>query len=173
LVQDRGLDVAIVLEDVEVAGLRRVRAWGERLTVITAMGSPLADTERVSLRDLAAERFVLPLPSASPGYAAQVEALFARYDVRPSKRTTVKHQNTMISFASAGRGLALRPESIAHGLTTVAVLPLVEEDAEMVSCLLYRDEDPSEHSGQAGVENESLREKALRAGGLEVLAGLP
>jgi DNA-binding transcriptional LysR family regulator len=50
----------------------------------------------------------------------------------------------MISLTSAGRGLALLPESIAHGLTTVAVLPLSEDDVEVVSWIIYREEEESD-----------------------------
>ena len=86
----------------------------------------------------------MPHPHVAPGYTAQIEAILSRYDVRPSRKASVKHQNTMISFASTGRGMALLPESIAHGLTSVAVLSLSEEDAEVVSWLVYREEDASD-----------------------------
>lgn len=142
--EDRVIDLAIVLEPIEVPGLRRVRAWGEPLSLIAAMSHPLADATSAPLSALADQKLLIPHAHASPGYAVQVQALLSRHGVRPAKHVTVKHQNTMVSFASTGRGIALLPESIAHGLTTVAVLPLNEGDAEIVSWLIYRDEGPSE-----------------------------
>jgi DNA-binding transcriptional LysR family regulator len=144
LLSDRVLDLAIVLEQVSVAGLGRVRAWAEPLSLIVPLGHPLAERDNVSVREGASEPFIMPHAGVSPGYAEQIEALLVRYNVRPPTRLTAKHQNTMVSFASAGRGLALLPESIAHGLTTVAVLPVAEQDAEVVSWLLYREDDASD-----------------------------
>jgi DNA-binding transcriptional LysR family regulator len=144
LVVDRVLDLAIVLQPIDAPGLRRSRGWAEPLSLVVPLGHPLAERDQASLSEIASERFILPPPAASPGYAAQVEALFARHDLRPATRTSAKHQNTMVSFVATGRGISFAPESIAHGLTTVAVLPLAEEDAEVVSWLIYRDEDASD-----------------------------
>ena len=144
LVLDRVLDVGIGLTPIEAVGLRCVRAWAEPLSILGPLGHWLGERDRVRLVDVAMETFVMPSPTVSPGYAAQIDAVLERYGVRPAKRVVSKHQNTMISLASTGRGLALLPESIAHGLTTVVVVPLNEPDAEVVSWFVYRDEDPSE-----------------------------
>lgn len=138
------LDFAIVLEALESSQLRRVRAWAEPLMVIAPFSHRLAERDRVSLKELASEPFILAHPGPFPGYAAQIGMLLDRYEVRSPRHTIVKHQNTMVSFTAAGRGLSLLPESIVHGLTTVAVVPIAEEDAELVSWLLYREEDSSE-----------------------------
>lgn len=142
LVTDRVLDLAIVLAPVDVVGLRCVLAWSEALMLIAPLGHTVAEQDEVSLSDYARERFVVPSASVSPGYAAQVEALLARHGIRLHSRRPVKHQNTMISLASTGRGFALLPKSIAHRLTTVAVLPLSDE-VKIVSWLVYRDDEPS------------------------------
>lgn len=144
LVAEGVLDLAIVLEAFESYRLRRVRAWAEPLLLIAPFSHRVAERERVSLTEIATECFVLAHSGPFPGYAAQIEALFNRYQVRPAGHMIVKHQNTMVSFTAAGRGLSLLPETIAHSLTTVAVVPLAEEDAELVSWLLYREEDASD-----------------------------
>lgn len=136
LVSEGALDLAIVLEALEASRLRRVRAWAEPLLLIVPFSHPVAERDRVSLRELATESFILAHSGPFPGYAAQIGVLLDRYQVRPVGHTFVKHQNTMVSFTAAGCGLSLLPESIAHGLTTVAVVPLAEEDAELVSWLL-------------------------------------
>lgn len=144
LVAEGVLDLAIVLEALEFSGLRRVRGWAEPLLLIAPFSHPIAERDRVSLKEIATERFILAHAGPFPGYAAQIERLLDRYQMRPAVHATVKHQNTMVSFTAAGRGLSILPESIAHGLTTVAVVPLAEEDAELVSWLLYREEDESD-----------------------------
>ena len=133
-----------MLDALESSQLRRVRAWAEPLLLIVPFGHPVAERDRVSLAELATERFVLAHSGPFPGYAAQIQALLDRYEVRSAGHTMVKHQNTMASFTAAGRGLSLLLESIAHGLTTVAVVPLAEEDAVLVSWLVYRDEAASD-----------------------------
>lgn len=165
-VEERVLDLAIVLEPVDVAGLGRLRAWAEPLTLVTPIGHGFADRDTLSVRELANERLILPHPRSSPGYAAQVEALLQRYDVSTTKRSTVKHQNTMISFAATGRGLGFLPESIAQCMTTVAVVPLAEADAEVVSWLLYREDDASDGLSFA------LEVAAVVGGGGELSSGV-
>lgn len=144
LVVEGVLDLAIVLEALEASGLRRARAWAEPLVLIAPLNHLVAERDQVSLKEIATERFILAHSGPFPGYAAQIERLLDRYQVRPVGHTMVKHQNTMVSFTAAGRGLSILPESIAHGLTTVAAVPLAEEDAELVSWLLYREEDESD-----------------------------
>lgn len=144
LVVEGVLDLAIVLEALDSSRLRRVRAWAEPLMLIAPFSHPVAECDRVSLKEIATERFILAHSGPFPGYAAQIERLLDRYQVRTAGHTMVKHQNTMVSFTAAGRGLSLLPESIAHGLTTVAVVPFAEGDAELVSWLLYREEDASD-----------------------------
>lgn len=169
-VSDRVLDLAVVLEPVHSSGLKLKRAWAERLSVIMPLGHALADRDQLALAELTNERLVCAQPTASPGYAAQVEALLARYGVRSAKRHFVKHQNTMVSLASTGRGIALLPESIAHALTTVAVVPILEEDAEVVSWLVYREEDESDgvafalETASVIDRGEGLPSEAVRGG---------
>lgn len=144
LVAEGVLDLAIVLEALESSELLRVRAWAEPLLLIAPFSHPIAERDRVSLKEIATERFVLAHSGPFPGYAAQIEALLDRHQVRPARHTIAKHQNIMVSFTAAGRGVSLLPESIALGLTTVAVVPLAEQDAELVSWLVYRAEDASD-----------------------------
>jgi len=108
-VEEHVLDLAIVLEAVDATGLLRPQDWGEQLCPIAPLGHPLAEPESVSPRELAAEHFVMAHPSPYPGYVSQIETLLSRYDVRPAKRATVKHQNTIVSFASAGCGRRFFP----------------------------------------------------------------
>lgn len=160
LVADRILDLAVVLKQADAPGLRHARAWAEPLSLIVSMNHHLADRGSVSIQEIASQPFIMPHSGTSPGYVGQIEALFDRCDVRPAKTHIAKHQNMMVTFASTGRGLALLPESFAHGLTVVAVLPLVEPQAELVSWLLYREEDASD-----GVSFALEMAAAIEAGG--------
>ena len=140
LVRDGGADVALTLDGHERGGLVQVRGWAEPLMVVVPIGHPYADRDKVRLAEIGAERLALPRPSICPGYLAQVEALLDRHQVRASERVTVRHWNTAVSFASTGRALALVPASFVNGATSVAVIPIAEADAELVTWLLHPEE---------------------------------
>ena len=143
LVSDGSLEMAVVLERIEAAGLRCTRAWAERLVLLAPLGHRLAAHDRVLFADVSQERFVMPHAGVLPGYAAQVGELLERHGIRPERPLFAQHQNTMVSYVASGRGLTLSPQSVAHGYTTVAVLPLAADAAKVVSWMLYREADAS------------------------------
>ena len=140
LVRDGGADLALTFDDRDRGGLVQVRGWAEPLMLVTPLGHPLADRDKVALAEVAAESLALPRPSICAGYLAQVEALLERHGVRVQKRVSVRHWNTAVSFASTGRALALVPASFVNGATSVAVIPIAEPDAELVTWLLHPEE---------------------------------
>lgn len=140
LVRDGGADLALTLDSREREGLVQARAWAEPLMLVTSLGHPLAERDNVALAEVAAERLALPRSSVCPGYLAQVEALLDRYAVRVPERMGIRHWNTAVSFASTGRALALVPASFVYGVTSVAVIPIAESDAELVTWLLHPEE---------------------------------
>ena len=141
---ERSLDLVVALEPVEGRGLKSVRAWSEPLFMVMPLGHRLAERERISLREAADEPFILPNPQVFAGCEQQLVGLLKRHGVEPAKRTLVKHQNTMTSLVGTGRGLSLLPISLAGGLTSVAVVPLTEPDAVMVSWLVFREDEEAD-----------------------------
>ena len=139
LVSEGGAEVALTLDARPVEALQQRRGWSEPLMLILPLGHPLAERDSVELRELGGERLALPRPSVCPGYLAQVEGLFRRHDVPIVERVHARHWNTAVSFAAAGRAVALFPASFVNGNTSVAVVPMAESDAELVTWLLYRD----------------------------------
>lgn len=140
LVRDGGADLALTFDHQDGGGLVQVRGWAEPLMLVTPLGHPLAECDKVALAEIAAESLALPRPSICAGYLAQVEALLERHGVRVQKRVSVRHWNTAVSFASTGRALALVPASFVSGATSVAIVPIVEPDAELVTWLLHSEE---------------------------------
>lgn len=140
LVRDGGADLALTYDNRELGGLAQVRGWAEPLMLVTSLGHPLAERDKVTLVEVAAGILALPRPSICAGYLAQVEALLERHGVRVPQRVSVRHWNTAVSFASTGRALALVPASFVNGATSVAVIPIAEPDAELVTWLLYPEE---------------------------------
>lgn len=144
LLSDRILDCAMVLTPLNGSGLRSVRAWAEAFVLLAPLGHPLAERDDIALQELASEAVVMPHAASLPGYSAQLEDVLSRHGARSSPQLLAKHQNIMVSHVAAGRGFALLPESIAHGLTTVAVVPLSHRDAEIVTYFAYRDGEVSD-----------------------------
>ena len=140
LVRDGGADLALTLDGRERGGLVQVRGWAEPLMLVTSLGHPLAERDKVALAEVAAESLALPRSSICPGYLAQIEALLESHGVRVSERVSVRHWNTAVSFASTGRALALVPASLVNGAISVAVVPVAEPDAELVTWLLHPEE---------------------------------
>lgn len=143
LVRDGGADVAITLNPRTEPELKRVRGWSEPLMVVAPIGHAFADRDKIGLRELTDHTLALPSGDECPGYLAQIEALLDRYSVRPAERRNVRHWNTAVSFAATGHAIALCPATMVHTATAVAVVPFEEEDAELVTWLLYREDEPS------------------------------
>ena len=140
LVRDGGADVVLTLEGRSFQELIKVRGWSEPLMLVVPIGHPLAERDQVQLVEIHGERLALPRSTICAGYLAQIEILLERHKVIIPDRLTVRHWNTAVSFASAGRAVALVPASLVTGATSVAVVPIGEEDAELVTWILHPDE---------------------------------
>lgn len=143
LVRDGGADVALTLDGREVDGLRQRRAWAEPLMLVVPIGHLLAERDQVEVKEIASERLAIPRLEVCPGYLAQIEDLFARHQILIGKRASVRHWNTAISFAATGKAVALCPASFVNGATTVAVVPIADAAAELVTWMLYAEAEES------------------------------
>ncbi len=139
LVRDRAADVAITLNGKPEPELTQVRGWSEALMIVAPIGHAFAERDRVSLTELRDHTLALPTVAECPGYLAQIESLLFRHHIRPAQRMDVRHWNTAVSFAATGRSIALCPTTMVHTSTAVAIVPIVEADAELTTWLLYRE----------------------------------
>lgn len=143
LVRDGGADAAITLSPKAEPELAQVRAWSEPVMAVVPIGHPFSARDKISLRDLAGEILALPSPLERPGCLVQMEDLLGRHQVRPAERRVVRHWNTAVSFAATGYAIALCPVTMVHAATAVVMVPLEEQDAELVTWILYRDDELS------------------------------
>lgn len=143
LVRDRSADVAITLNGRREDELTQVRGWAEPLMVVAPIGHAFCERDRIVLADLVNERLALPTANECPGYLGQIEELLERHAVCVPDRVNVRHWNTAVSFAATGRAVALFPESMVQGSIAVVLMPLAEEDAELVTWFLYREGERS------------------------------
>ena len=82
---------------------------------------------------MAGERLALPPLDACPGYVSQITDVLRGHDLGSIDTVNVTHWNTAISFVAAGRAAALFPRSLAIGNISVAVVPLIEDDAVLTT----------------------------------------
>ena len=137
LVRSGGADIAATFDSRQEYGLQRRRGWAEPLMLIVPLGHRLAEKDQVSLQEIAVEEVALPRPDSCPGYLGQIESIFFRQQIVPAGRVAIRHWNTAVSLASTGRAVALCPASFVASATSVAVVPLEESDAELITWLLY------------------------------------
>ena len=60
LVRDGGADLALTFDDRDRGGLVQVRGWAEPLMLVTSLGHPLAERDKVALAEVATEILALP-----------------------------------------------------------------------------------------------------------------
>lgn len=138
-VRSGDIDVALVHQPVDEPGLRCTRAWVEPLSIVAPFGHRLAARDSVSTRDLTDETIIMPHPRVFPGCGAQIQALLDRNDVRPRRIELAENQYTMLSLVAAERGTSIITTSLAEGFTTVAVIPISDAGAHVVSYFLSTD----------------------------------
>lgn len=144
LVEDRVLDLAVLHDRIDRPGLKRVRGWATPLMLLVPIGHPFAKKDRVEVSAVTGHPVCWPHRQSGPGFDAQMHELLDRYCVRPARQLMVKHVSTAITYVATGRALALLPDCLATTQTVVVSVPLAEKDAEVVSWLLYREDDPSD-----------------------------
>ncbi|MEV4254171.1 LysR substrate-binding domain-containing protein, partial [Spirillospora sp. NPDC049652] len=103
-------------------------ARGE-LVAVMAPGHPLADQDRVELRDLADEPFV----DFPPGSAAraQTDEAFAAAGVRREVGFEISSVDFMTRLIRQGLGIGLMPAAFVTELTDLAVLPIRDAPARL------------------------------------------
>ena len=139
LVRDGGADVAITLNPKTEPELMQARGWSEPLIALMPAGHAFGTRDRISVRELSGQVLALPSFVECPGYLTQVEEMLSRHATRPADRRDVRHWNTAISFAATGHAVALCPVTMVHTCDEALMLPLVEDDAELVTWILYRE----------------------------------
>lgn len=142
LVRDGGSDFALSLDSRGTDGLRQIIAWSEPIMLLVPIGHVLAERDRVSLAEVAAERVALPRPGDCGGYLTQIEDLFGARGLTIAHRVTVRHWNTAVSFAATGRAVTLGPASIVAGVTGAAAVR-VQDEVELITWMIYPEGEPS------------------------------
>ena len=111
----------------------------EKLLVCLHQEHPLAQRERLKLKDIALENFISLSAAVAPSYRDLLDRLFQRKGYRPAIAQETNAVPALLSMVVAGCGIALLPPSAttpAGG--RLATLPLDERDAKIQEVFLYQ-----------------------------------
>jgi DNA-binding transcriptional LysR family regulator len=120
------IDVALV--QLPVAGLKTVALMPDELCAILPAGSPLAGRRQLSIRDLAAEPFIMSRYTSEP----LLHAAYARHGLVPRVRFEVQDLGTLISMVREGLGFSIVPRLAfpvaLPGVVLVPVTPRIRRE---------------------------------------------
>jgi DNA-binding transcriptional LysR family regulator len=124
-VRDRDLSVEVVVR--------------EPLMAVLPEQHPLAELEAVPVERLAEEPFITYPSSFRSVLQEAVEEVCAQHGFKPQVALEVSETATLVSFAAAGIGVSLVPESVTRFTVAGAVYrPLAGETAQVELALAYR-----------------------------------
>ncbi|MDB5413589.1 MAG: LysR family transcriptional regulator [Rubritepida sp.] len=139
-VADRLLDVAILRLPCEHRGIKVEAVYAEPLVAVLPAAHPLASHERISLRSLAAERFIVFPRMSSPQHYDRIQAAcqrdggFALAAVQEAETIM-----TALALVAAGIGVSLQPESVIMlHREGIVCRPLVEQALRVETGIAYR-----------------------------------
>ncbi|MGW1726687.1 LysR substrate-binding domain-containing protein [Streptomyces sp. NPDC002306] len=123
-------DLALLRGPVDREEIRTTPLRSESLVAVLPSHHPLAGRQRISLKDLAGEPFVIhPSRSRSSMYD-WVLAACRRAGFQPASLMEVGETATLVVFVAAGHGVALVPESVQSlRLGSVAYVPITESES--------------------------------------------
>jgi DNA-binding transcriptional LysR family regulator len=121
------IDVALV-QLPAAAGMKAATLMRDELCAILPAGSPLARRRRISIRDLAAEPFIMSRYTSEP----LLHAAYARHGLAPRVRFEVQDRGTLISMVREGLGFSIVPRlafpAALPGVTLVPVTPRIHRE---------------------------------------------
>ncbi|MDL4912488.1 MAG: LysR family transcriptional regulator [Enterobacterales bacterium endosymbiont of Blomia tropicalis] len=127
---DGRLDLGIMRNTPLPADLRHQLLLSEPLYAVVHWAHPLADAEKISVRDLAAEPFVFFDPLGGTALYSEILALLHRYQIKPYITQEVGEAMTILGLVATGLGVSILPASFRRArLADVIWLPLEESDA--------------------------------------------
>jgi DNA-binding transcriptional LysR family regulator len=121
-IREGDLDLGILSLPGEVAGLELTELGREPVLLACAPGHRLAQRDRVTLAELAAEPFV----DGPPGWGirAITDEAFAAAGLSRKLRFEVNDSLSIVQFVAEGLAVALLPPSMAAGAPSVQQIPL-------------------------------------------------
>lgn len=141
---DGRIDVGLVYMPIDDPELQVSVVHSEPLVAVVPSDHHLAGRRRISVRDLAHERFILPSRYGTAGLYAEVVDLCRRagFDPMPVQKDVWLMQS-IVGLVAAGIGVALEPASVQNlRREGVVYLPLVDR-SDIALATVWRDDHDS------------------------------
>jgi DNA-binding transcriptional LysR family regulator len=132
-------DVGLVVPYFESSLLKRETVLELPLLAALPKSHPLASARRLSMKQLAAEPFVLFGQRRGSGYYERVLGICQSCGFTPRVLETLEHIDTLLYVVSAGYGISLVPATL-HTLpaSEVALIPLEQPNATIELGMIWR-----------------------------------
>ena len=120
------------------AGLTALSLREDVLVCCLPAQHPLAREEKIDLRHLAEETFVMFSREVAPANHDNVIAIFSRAGVHPRTQHAARQWLTIVALVSAGMGVSLVPASIAKaGIAGACFVPIKGQKTRSVGLLAW------------------------------------
>lgn len=138
------IDVGIIVEpielDLDAEGFKSERILRDPFVAVLPKSSPFAALERISLRELANEPFVLYRREIAPAYHDQIiMGMFRQARFSPKLSQASDHVQTIVGLVASGLGVSLLPQSVTSiGRSDVVYRKLKPPLGFSTSALIYK-----------------------------------
>jgi DNA-binding transcriptional LysR family regulator len=117
--RDEMIDVALI--QLPAPGMKTSTLMRDELCAMLPAGSPLAGRRQLSVRDLAAEPFIMSRYTSEP----LLHAAYARHGLTPRIRFEVQDRETLVSMVREGLGFSIVPRlAFSGGMAGVSLVPV-------------------------------------------------
>jgi DNA-binding transcriptional LysR family regulator len=137
------IDIGFVRPPVEEEGVNWEVIFRESLMVALPEAHPLGNLERVSLRSLSHEPFILFPRSLAPGLYDPIISLCQQAGFSPILAQEAIQMQTIVSLVAAQMGIAIVPESMQNFQRQGVIYKFLQEATPMVAIALIWRHPPS------------------------------
>ncbi len=142
--RERKLDICLTRrEAVQLPGFQEMTIVRDRLMLVLPADHPKAASDRVSLRDLAEERFVVFPREQKTALHRQIMSVWARTELRPRVALEAENAFAILAMVATGFGNAILPSLLSNIHMSNVVWRDIDIDPQWTSSsiiMLYRTE---------------------------------
>jgi DNA-binding transcriptional LysR family regulator len=142
--QHHALDLVFARPPFDPVTLDSAMLFQERIVAVVSSESPLASRKSLRLRDLAGESLLVWDRHIMPYLYDKIDDLYARSGITPKRIQTPDagpYNQAGLMMVASGKGIYLCmgiPLTAPHALTSIAVVPLADQDATLDVCVAWR-----------------------------------
>lgn len=145
--RNRQVDIVFIYQDFKAddnSDLKVMQLLPESMVVVLPERHPLAAKSKISISELADEKFIMPLPQHEGGLFPQIEKIFRQAQIVPNVVQEALFMVTILGLVSGEIGISILPSSVENlQRKGVVYRPLVEETIAERLNAVWRCDDSS------------------------------